>query len=180
MIDLFVDTLEDGGIARLHAKGHPFEASLLEQGEQLFASQIGADTVDKNPRDMVKLIGRAELGRVEKFGHTQALIGSTRLISYHRVPSFTAAYVISREGAAKLLASRRPFGRPIDVDLRYWWESGLQIKGVLPAAVGLDESSQQSSIGKKSADNLLTKWRKFRLKACYTALNAWHSRRASH
>lgn len=78
--------------------------------------------------DLIKLIGRDH----EKVRERWPLVDSHALISYRRVPSLTGAYVVSAEGARKLLAARRPFGRPVDVDLRYWWECGLVIRGVHP------------------------------------------------
>ena len=123
--------------------------------------------------DMVKLIGRDS----EKLRRRLPLLAGFSLVDYQRVPSLTAGYVISRSGAQKLLASRIPFGRPIDVDLRHWWENDLRIQGVVPAAVVLDDTSFQSSIGAKASEgSMATSWRKFRYKAAYTALNLVHRR----
>lgn len=119
--------------------------------------------------DMVKLIGREQ----EKLASQRPLIEGIELVDYKRVPSLTAGYLISRSGAAKLLASRKPFGRPIDVDLRHWWENDLRIQGVMPAAIVLDESSFQSSIGQKPRG---ARWRKFLHKAAYSFNNWRHSR----
>lgn len=126
--------------------------------------------------DMVKLIGRAELGRREKLQGQRNLCPGHALVQYRRVPSLTAGYVLSREGARKLLATRKPFGRPIDVDLRHWWESQrLGVQGVHPAAIELDDTSLDSSIGAKVPEvGWLGKWRKFRHKIIYTLGNAWH------
>ncbi len=123
--------------------------------------------------DMVKLIGRLE--GAQKTAAALPLSSGHELVRYRRVPSLTAGYVISRRGAQKLLASRQPFGRPIDVDLRHWWENGLDIRGVLPAVIELAETSFDSSIGDKPKDRSLAgQFRKFRHKAAYSLLNAWH------
>lgn len=123
--------------------------------------------------DMVKLIGRPR----EKIRARQPLTDQTQLIEYQRIPSMTAGYVISRSGATKLLAARMPFGRPIDVDLRFWWECDLRILGVMPPALVLDETSFVSSIGEKHAATTAShRWRKFRMKLALTLGNAWHSR----
>ncbi|WP_312566852.1 glycosyltransferase family 25 protein [Comamonas sp.] len=92
--------------------------------------------------DMIKLIGRPQ----EKIKTARQLTSTHRLIQYQRVPSFTAGYVISRAGAQKLLSSRVPFGRPVDVDIRFWFENNLQVFGVYPYVLGLDELSEVSSI----------------------------------
>lgn len=126
--------------------------------------------------DMIKLIGRLDLSRGKKLQHRQDLTPGFQLVDYQRIPSLTAGYVISRTGARKLLASRIPFGRPIDVDLRYWWENGLKVQGIEPAVIALDDTSLQSSVGAKALDSPATTWRKFRRKAAYTLLNHWHRR----
>lgn len=125
--------------------------------------------------EMIKLIGRLDERKPEKLRRRQDLAPGFELIDYKRVPSLTAGYVVSRAGAAKLLASRIPFGRPIDVDLRHWWENSLRIQGVLPAAIALDETSLDSSIGAKVSEaSLAAKFRKFRHKAGYSWNNFRH------
>lgn len=127
------------------------------------------------PWDMIKLMGRAQ----EKIRSRHPLTAGTALVEYRRVPSMTAGYVISRAGAAKLLAARRPFGRPIDVDLRFWWECDLRILGVVPPVVLLDDTSLVSSIGQKPAMGIGAQWRKFRMKLQLTVLNTLHHLRQS-
>ncbi len=126
--------------------------------------------------DMIKLIGRSGLGKTEKLRASQPLCKGVDLVDFRRVPSLTAGYAISRRGAQKLLASRLPFGRPIDVDLRHWWEGhGLRVQGLSPGVIELDETSLDSSIGAKpEARSLVAKWRKFRHKLQYSLGNAWH------
>lgn len=120
------------------------------------------------PWDMIKLMGREQ----EKIRSQRPLIGGIRLIEYRRIPSMTAGYVVSRRGAEKLLASRQPFGRPIDVDLRFWWENDLVVLGVTPAVLVLDETSLISSIGQKAArKNWYGSWRKFKVKLELTVRN---------
>nr|WP_316644327.1 glycosyltransferase family 25 protein [uncultured Roseateles sp.] len=143
-----------------------------------FAAVIAAIAALPPGWDMIKLIGRLDESKGEKLRHRQPLTPGFELVDYRRVPSLTAGYAISRSGAQKLLASRLPFGRPIDVDLRHWWENDLSVQGVLPAAIALDETSFQSSIGDKASEaGLAAKFRKFRRKFSYTVLNAWHGAR---
>lgn len=129
--------------------------------------------------DLIKLIGRIDHQEADKLRARRPLIEGYELIDFQRVPSMTAGHVISRSGARKLLDARLPFGRPVDVDLRHWWEhpgGGLKVQGVLPAVIALDETSQQSSIGSTNPPGLAARWRKFRHKAAYTLGNAWHQR----
>ena len=139
-----------------------------------FADVVNAIAALQEPWDMVKLLGRDR----EKVRSQRPLVPGTALVNYSRVPSMTAGYVVSRAGAAKLLAHRQPFGRPIDVDLRFWWECDqLRILGVSPSAIALDDTSEVSSIW-DTRDTLtpVQRWRKFTMKLALTLGNAWHRR----
>jgi glycosyl transferase family 25 len=165
----------------LLASAHP-AVVVLEDDVRLkdeFATVCAAIAALPEDWDMVKLIGRAELGKAEKLRHQAPLCPGHQLVQYRRIPSLTAGYVLSRRGAQKLLATRVPFGRPIDVDLRHWWESQhLVVRGVSPAAIELDDTSFDSSIGDKAAErSWADKWRKARFRARYTLGNAWHRER---
>ena len=139
-----------------------------------FPDEVNAIAALQEPWDMVKLLGRDR----EKVRSQRPLVPGTALVDYSRVPSMTAGYVVSRAGAAKLLAHRQPFGRPIDVDLRFWWECDqLRILGVSPSAIALDDTSEVSSIW-DTRDTLTPgqRWRKFTMKLALTLGNAWHRR----
>ena len=140
-----------------------------------FADVVNAIAALQEPWDMVKLLGRDR----EKVRSQRPLVPGTALVDYSRVPSMTAGYVVSRAGAAKLLAHRQPFGRPIDVDLRFWWECDqLRILGVSPAAIELDDTSLVSSIwDERDTLTPAQRWRKFCMKIALTLGNAWHRRR---
>ena len=140
-----------------------------------FADVVNAIAALQEPWDMVKLLGRDR----EKVRSQRPLVPGTALVDYSRVPSMTAGYVISRAGAARLLERRQPFGRPIDVDLRFWWECGdLRILGVSPAAIELDDTSLVSSIwDERDTLTPAQRWRKFCMKMALTLGNAWHRRR---
>ena len=140
-----------------------------------FADVVNAIAALQEPWDMVKLLGRDR----EKVRSQRPLVPGTALVDYSRVPSMTAGYAVSRAGAAKLLAHRQPFGRPIDVDLRFWWECDqLRILGVSPSAIALDDTSEVSSIW-DTRDTLTPgqRWRKFTMKLALTVGNAWQRRR---
>lgn len=122
--------------------------------------------------DLVKLYGRAQ----EKVATRRSLAGGLlELITYRRVPSFAAGYVISRAGAQKMLDTRVPFGRPVDVDMRFWFENGLRVFGVHPSVIALDDTSEVSSIWqqREAPLTLLQRLRKLRMKLQLTWGNAW-------
>lgn len=121
--------------------------TVLEDDVQIlpnFAATLAAvTTLSEGSWDMIKLIGRKE----EQIATEHVLIkDQLSFITYRRVPSSTGGYIISRSGAQKLLASRVPFGRPIDVDLRFWFENNLNMFGAYPAQIAWAETSLQSSI----------------------------------
>ena len=60
------------------------------------------------------------------------------IVSFAKVPSTTTAQLVSAAGAQKLLAYRKSFGRPVDVDFQFFWEAGLQIFGLSPLPVHVD------------------------------------------
>jgi len=59
------------------------------------------------------------------------LAGGRELVRYLHFPKTTAAYAISPSGCRKLLVERVR-SRPIDVDIRYGWEMGINGFGVFP------------------------------------------------
>lgn len=126
------------------------------------------------PWDMIKLYGREH----EKIASQGPLTkGALQLITYRRVPSFAAGYVISRSGAEKLLRTRIPFDRPVDVDIRFWFENNLRVFGVFPSVIVLDDTSEVSSIWaqREPPQSFLQKLRKFWMKLVLSWGNAMTS-----
>jgi glycosyl transferase, family 25 len=124
------------------------------------------DSIDRLPPawDLIKLMGRQQ----EKLARQQALTPDSRLVQYSRIPILASGYAVSRAGAQKLLASRIPFARPIDVDLRWWWENDLRVFGVMPYGLRLAQTSDVSSIGeRRGRRDLRTRLHKSRLTLQY-------------
>lgn len=143
---------------------------------QFLAVISSLDTIDVE-WDMIKLIGRKN----EKIRTKKLLTDGIDLIEFKRIPSLTAGYIISREGAIKLTQNRKPFGRPIDVDLRHWWECDIRILGVSPACLLLDDTSFTSSIGQKNLNrSLRIRFKKFWNKTNMTFFNIFHSIRRGY
>lgn len=140
--------------------------------DDAFAPVVQAIAALGDDWDMVKLMGRPS---GEKIRAARPLTPTHQLIQYRRVPSFTAGYVVSRAGARKLLDSRVPFGRPIDIDLRFWWENDLRVLGVQPPVVRLDTTSEDSTIaGRRAPASWATRWRKLAMKVRLTWGNTRH------
>lgn len=122
--------------------------------------------------DMIKLIGRAD----ESVQRTVARIGARELIEYRRPPSWTGAYLVSREGAAKLARARQRFFRPVDVDLRFWWEvdPDFRLYGVVPYPA--QHAQFASVLGKRPPSPygiVKRRWLQWRSKLDYEAGLLW-------
>jgi glycosyl transferase family 25 len=77
--------------------------------------------------DIVKLFsGRPPSGRVV------AEAGALSLRRPAVLPAGTVGYAISRQGAAKLLHLPARFFRPLDMDIKHWWEQELRVLVVDP------------------------------------------------
>lgn len=91
--------------------------------------------------DMLKLF--SERPRILK--------ASTPLTAHYRVgtpyilPMSTLAYAITREAARGMTEAVVPFGRPIDIDLKHWWEHDAMIKLVMPSPFWRRDDYLQSS-----------------------------------
>lgn len=66
-------------------------------------------------------------------------MGEFDLVKYAKIPAGTCAQAISLQGAKNLLKHSNQFGRPVDVDLQYWWEKQVHIFGVNPFPFEADE-----------------------------------------
>lgn len=95
--------------------------------------QKGLDIISSinEPWDLIKL---AEAPIKRKVEHHIPLEDFS-LVTYQKVPVRTCAQVISFAGAKKLLANSSKITRPIDIELQYWWESGLGVFGLKPYTV---------------------------------------------
>jgi glycosyl transferase, family 25 len=114
--------------------------------------------LDAQQWDMIKLIGRTREAVL-----ASRSLGQHQLIRYRRVPSLTGAFLLSRAGASKLLATRVPFTRPVDVDLRFWWENDLRMFGITPYPCVEAPIGKQSSIGMRAEKQLSGyRWRRTR------------------
>ena len=120
--------------------------------------------------DLIKLEG------IRVGGECLATLESgVRVIRNRRPPSRTIAQVWSLEGARKFLAASRVLRRPVDVQLKHWWEGGLDILYVSPPLVlDGDSSGQGSTIGARPSAGVLGRVRKMGYKLGFAWLSHWH------
>lgn len=63
----------------------------------------------------------------------EELSGGYRLIAPYSVPGHTLGYVVSREAATKLADKALTFSRPVDIDIKHWWDFDISILMVQPS-----------------------------------------------
>jgi glycosyl transferase family 25 len=56
-----------------------------------------------------------------------------QLVEPRILPARTTGYGITRSAARKLVDGALPFFRPVDLDLKHWWETGVTPLAILPA-----------------------------------------------
>ncbi len=100
--------------------------------------------------DFIKLISPGRKKRVIK----RTKFFDYEIVKWLKPPTYAAAQLITKKGASKLLQTREKFFRPVDVDIQYFWENGLNIVGVYPELASFAKSSEDSTIsqaGRKTA-----------------------------
>jgi glycosyl transferase, family 25 len=130
----------------------PF-AVILEDDFEL-RGQLGEiiEAIEKKtlpPWDVIKLWGREKRAarRVAELTPSHALVRELM------ISKRTVGQIVSREGAAKLLAKTLPIFRPIDVQLQYPWELGIEVLTIRPSIlVDVGESLFGSSTTKGTVD----------------------------
>jgi len=74
------------------------------------------------------------------------LCDGIQLIFPYRAPGLTLGYVIDRQAAANLAAKTQPFGRPVDIDLKHWWEFNISVLAVQPALLHPRQTQDENGI----------------------------------
>ncbi len=101
--------------------------------------------------DYIKLIApfrkKRITGRIpiEMFENASARPEKFELVRWNKPPTGTQAYAISRSGAEEFLRRRSVFFRPIDVDLQFTWETGIDVVGLEPQLCKISDA--ESTIG---------------------------------
>jgi glycosyl transferase family 25 len=74
------------------------------------------------------------------------LTGGYRLLAPSRVPGLTLGYVVERSAAARLAERSLPFGRPVDMDLKHWWDFDVSVLIVQPGLLHVRMADGASAI----------------------------------
>jgi glycosyl transferase family 25 len=111
----------------------------------------GEDALPTLLRDLARLDLSNRLVKLHSEKHVSGtpladLAGGYQLIDPGSVPGYALGYVISREAAANLVAKALPFGRPVDMDLKHWWEFDISILVVRPPVLHIRKGRTKSAI----------------------------------
>lgn len=92
-----------------------------------------------------------------------------KIIRHRSIPSQTVAQLWSLDGAKAFLNIARPLRRPVDVQLKHWWEGSLSIFHLSPPVV-LDGDAQgtTSTIGTRKLKGVLNWLRRSRYKLTFS------------
>lgn len=102
------------------------------------------------------------------------LSSGNRLVRHRRPPVRTVALFWSIEGARKFLEVAHPLRRPVDVQLKHWWEGDLDILAVSPPPVVQDEKhATASTIGARRPQGLAGRLRQWRYRLAYALESQW-------
>lgn len=118
---------------------------------------------------LIKLEGSLAAGEV-----VAELSSGNRLVRHRRPPVRTVALFWSLEGARKFLEVAHPLRRPVDVQLKHWWEGDLDILAVSPPPVVQDEKhATASTIGARRPQGLAGRLRQWRYRFVYALESQW-------
>ncbi|MFM9179850.1 MAG: glycosyltransferase family 25 protein [Phycisphaerales bacterium] len=120
--------------------------------------------------EAVKMYGRRSRGEV-----IATLPGGDRLVRSNSPPICSTCTLWTDRGARKLLAASSRILRPIDVQVKHWWEMDLDVAWVSPPPViDCTELMQRSTIGDRRAQGVARLLSQLRYRWGYAAARQWH------
>jgi glycosyl transferase family 25 len=120
--------------------------------------------------DMIKLEGLRSGGEVVARLHSGRLLKRNR-----RPPTRNVAHIWSLEGARKVLRATGTLRRPFDVEIKHWWESGIEIAYASPPLIrDGDPDGTGSTIGARQPGGLAIRLRKIGYRWGFFFQSNWH------
>lgn len=131
----------------------------IDAGLKTFLEQIKNYDLDDV---YLKLDGVSETLDLEDISTTKMTLGLRKVIHAPQIAPRTTGYIIGARAAEKMIACRRTFFRPVDIDIKHYWEHNVPVWAVMPHLVCEtrskgDESTIEASRQKLKANNPL--WR---------------------
>lgn len=98
---------------------------------------------------MIKIDGPA--GKGASLGR----LGGAELVLTSRLPARTTGYLLGRRAAQRLLSQAGPVARPVDLDLKHYWEHGVPVLVTRPQFI-TERVGSVSTLSPARADNRKT------------------------
>ena len=139
------------------AEGRTPAALVLEDDAQLDA---GFKTFLEQIRNYdledvyLKLDGASETLDLEDSSNTKMTLGLRKVIHAPQIAHRTTGYIIGARAAQKMIANRPKFFRPVDIDIKHYWEHGVPVWTVIPQLVHEARSKGDESTIETSRRNL--------------------------
>jgi glycosyl transferase, family 25 len=127
-------------------------ASGAEEGAFLLEDDFQAQS---GLADVLRAISRANLENcmVKLYAHRpprgaeiDKLPGGYKLVMPNHVPGMTLGYAVDKVAAARLAALALPFARPVDMDIKHWWQFDVPVLAVAPSLLRADLKETASTI----------------------------------
>jgi glycosyl transferase, family 25 len=144
------------------------------------AAVLAAVSADEGHWDIVKLFSaRGE----QKLLDQRPLVAGREIAVPYKVPNAMLGYAIRRETAARLAKCTLPVSRPVDEDLKHFWEFGLRISmvspsplrfGTLSTETGTITEARRHTTKVKLRTALRQAWRSVRFRLNYIVKLHWH------
>lgn len=98
-----------------------------------------------NDWDIVKLFS---LNQNPKALSIREINKRLKIVHPYKIPTCMTAYALTKDAARKLISRHSGVFRPVDEDLKYFWETGLRVSLIVPPPVTIgDQSVSLSTIG---------------------------------
>jgi glycosyl transferase family 25 len=87
------------------------------------------------------------------------------LVHFDQIPINTGAQAVSLKGAKQLYKTTERFSRPVDVDIKHYWEKGIDLVGITPHYISLNDkfesniSAISNNKGREETSNLVRRVR---------------------
>jgi glycosyl transferase family 25 len=95
--------------------------------------------------DMVKLFS---LDKNPKILSSRIIAKDLKIVQPYKIPTCLIGYALTKKGARKLISRHSRIFRPVDEDLKYFWETGLRVSLIVPSPVSIgDQTVSVSTIG---------------------------------
>lgn len=161
--------------------GFIFEDDFKANKELVYALKaLSEDSV--NDWDMVKLFS---LDQNPKILRGREISKTLKIVQPNKIPTCMIGYALTKKGACELLSKPLSIYRPVDEDIKYFWETGLRVSLLIPQPLKIgDQSTVTTTIGadRKKANrrasllNFKKMWRCLFYRVRYELLLFFHNK----